>query len=331
MGEANRKRRLKSDKVDTPTSEDYFRGVIDMRMLPAVEGLTIRRIRALTGQEIAPEEFAPDDTALVLWAFAAVAGDRKFNVGFCIGDGERFTPIGLGVIERMMMEAPGATLHIVPIVHEDIAWDVVLRHLRSFNEKVLLFAFRDHDVYDAGTAEMAYTDSIRRFGHDGSLMAKGTAKQRRQIRLQKAQILNRPPPPILYAAAGVEQEDSPWIFKMVTPGGKTLRTAVWNGRRNYEHEYPIEIIRWVGGDRIAIVQVDSPVGVNLRSSVELTNRLSKDHDGVIHWARDTETFQSIVKSFVRLNFESVSSPELPEDWQPSRITMMGANPQSEKF
>jgi hypothetical protein len=154
MGEANRKRKLQSEKVDTPASGDYFRGVIDLHMLPAVEGLNIGRIRALTGQEIAPEEFAPDDTALVLLAFAAVAGDRRFHVGFCIGDGERFSPTGIGVIERLMMEAPGATLHIVPIVHEDIAWDIVLRHLRSFNEKVLLFVFRDHDVYDAGTAEM---------------------------------------------------------------------------------------------------------------------------------------------------------------------------------
>jgi hypothetical protein len=133
-------------------------------------------------------------------------------------------------------------------------------------------------------------------------------------------ILGRPTPPVLHAAAGIEQEDSPWIFRVVTPEGKEMRTAVWNGRRNYEHEYPIEIIRWVGGDRIAIVQVNSPVGVNLRSSVELTNRLSKDHDRVILWARDTETFQSILKSFVRLDFENVSPPELPENWQPT-ITM----------
>ena len=255
MGEANRKRKLQSEKVDTPTSDDYFHGVIDMHMLPAVQGLTIGRIRALTGQVVAPEEFATEETALVLWAFRAVAGDRTFHAGFCIGDGERFSPTGIGVIERLMMEAPGATLYIVPIVHEDVAWDIVKRHLRSFSEKVILFAFPDSDVYDAGTAEMAYTDSIRRFGYDGRLMAKGTADQRRQIRLQKAAILNRPPPPILYAAAGVEKEDSPWIFRMTTPEGKTLRTAVWNGRRNYEHEYPEDVIRWVGGDRIAIVQI----------------------------------------------------------------------------
>lgn len=80
---------------------------------------------------------------------------------------------------------------------------------------------------------------------------------------------------------------------------------------------------------IAIVQVHSPVAVNLRSSLQLTMRLSKDHDGVNHWARDTETFQSIIKSFVRLDLETVSPPEIPENWQPS-ITMMGANPQSQQ-
>jgi hypothetical protein len=76
------------------------------------------------------------------------------------------------------------------------------------------------------------------------------------------------------------------------------------------------------------LQVHTSVSVNLRSSLQFTMRLSKDQDGVIHWARDTETFQSIIKSFVRLDLETVSPPILPENWDPS-ITMMGANPQSE--
>jgi len=224
------------------------------------------------------------------------------------------------------MEVPGATLHIVPIIHDDVAWDIINRHLRSFTEKVILFVFPNSDVYDAGTSEIYYTNSVRNFGHDGRLVVQGTPEQRRQVRLQKATILNRPPPPVLFVAAGVEQVDSRWIFRVVTPEGKMIRTAVWNGRRNYEHEYPEDIIRWVGGDRIVIVQVHSPVGVNLRSSLQLTMRLSNEYDGVIHWARDTETFQSIIKSFVRLNLEAVSPPELPENWKPSLVMMMGANP-----
>lgn len=103
-----------------------------------------------------------------------------------------------------------------------------------------------------------------------------------------------------------------------------VRTAVWNGRRNYAHEFPEDFVRWVGGDKIAIVQVDSPVGINLRSSLDLTHKLAKDFDGIIHWARDTETFQSILKSFIRLDLESISSPELPEDWKPE-ITILAAN------
>jgi hypothetical protein len=125
-------------------------------------------------------------------------------------------------------------------------------------------------------------------------------------------------------ASGVEQEDAPWIFRFVTPTGKIIRTAIWNGRRDYAHEFSEDIIRWVGGDRIAIVQVDKPVGIDRRSSIALTNHFAKDFDAVIHWARDTETFQSIVKSFVRLDFESVVPPDLDEDWKPT-MPLFGAN------
>lgn len=188
----------------------------------------------------------------------------------------------------------------------------------------MLFAFPNSDVYDAGTAEKYYSKTIRLFDDGGKQLERLTSAQRQRIHEQKAAILNRPPPPRFYAAPSVAQEDSPWIFRIVTPAGKTIRTAVWDGRRNYVHEFPENIIRWVGGDKIAIVQVDSPVGVNRRSSLNLTHWLAKDFDGVIHWARDTETFQSILKSFVRLDLESVSPPDIPEDWEPE-ITILAAN------
>jgi hypothetical protein len=92
-------------------------------------------------------------------------------------------------------------------------------------------------------------------------------------------------------------------------------------------EFPLEILRWVGGEKIAIVQVDSPVGVNLRSSVNLTHSLAREFDGVIHWARDSGTFQSILRSFIRVDLESVSPPELPEDWKPE-ITILGVSSES---
>ena len=103
---------------------------------------------------------------------------------------------------------------------------------------------------------------------------------------------------------------------------------MWNGRRNYAHEFPEDVVRCVGGDKIAIVQVNSPVGIDGRSSLNLTHMLAKEFDGVIHWARDTETFQSILKSFIRLDLESISPPELPDGWKPD-ITILAANGSNE--
>ena len=315
MGEAKRK---KQERAAWPDS-DRYNGTIDLHVLPPAMEIDGARIRELTG-----DDTIPDTTQVILRAFRAVVGERTFHVGFCLGDGESFSAVGIAVIERLSMEAPGAALHIVPIVHDDIAWDIVMRHLRSFTGQVLLFAFPNSDVYDAGTAEVSYSKHIRQFDPSGALLGRLTEAQRRKIREQKASMLNRPPPPRFYPASGVTQEDSPWIFRVGTPAGKVIRTAVWDGRRNYAHELPEDIVRWVGGDRIAIVQVDSPVGVNRRSSLDLTHKLAKDFDGVIHWARDTDTFQSILKSFIRLDLDSVSPPELSAGWEPE-IVIFAAN------
>lgn len=115
----------------------------------------------------------------------------------------------------------------------------------------------------------------------------------------------------------------PWVFRFATPAGKMVRVAVWNGRRDYAHEFPKDILRWVGGDKIAIVQVEKPVGVNGRSSLKLTHWLAQEFDGVIHWARDAETFDSILRSFIRLDLNSIAPPELPEDWAPNVLILSG--------
>lgn len=321
MREAKRNRLNKAER-DWPYLNDFF-GTIDLHLLSPVASINGARIRELTGDDTIPAA-----QQVILQAFRAEVKDRIFHVGFCLGNENGFSAIGIAVIDRLMMEAPGAALHIVPVIHQDIAWDIVLRHLRSFGGRILLFIFPDSDVYDAGTAEKFYSNSIQMFDDEGKQLARLTETDRRRIREQKAAILNRPPPPIFYAAPNVAQEDSPWIFRLATPAGKVILTAVWNGRRNYAHEFPEGILKWVGGKRIAIVQVDSPVGVNRRSSLDLTHKLAKDFDGIIHWARDTETFQSILESFVRLDLESVSPPELPEDWEPE-ITLLGANPNGE--
>lgn len=316
MGEAKRKKQLREQVVRSDA--DNFRGIIDLHMLPPVAAINGARIRELTG-----DDAIPDTTQIVLLAFRTMAGERIFNVGFCLGNEAGVSAIGIAVVDRLMMEAPGAALHLVPTVHNDIAWDIVLRHLRNFTGQVLLFAFPDSDVYDAGTAEINYSKAIRLFDDKGKQLGRLTGTQRRKIQERAAALLDRPPPKT-YAVSDISQEDTPWIFRLATPAGKVIRTAVWNGRRNYAHEFPEDITRWVGGEKIAIVQVDSPVGINLRSSLNLTHFLAKDFDGVIHWARDSNTFQSILRSFIRLDLESVSPPELPEDWKPE-ITILGAN------
>lgn len=316
MGEAKRKKQ----RQQTWPQSEHFRGLVDLHMLPPAAAINGARIRELTG-----DDQIPADAQVSLRAFRAIVGDRVFHAGFCLGNDTRFSAIGIAVIDRLMMEAPSSALHVVPIVHKDIAWDIALRHLRTFTGKVLLFTFPDSDIYDAGIVDIHYSQHVRLFDETGKLLGRLTAADRRRVREQKAAILNQPPPPAFYPTADISHEDTPWIFRLVTPIGKVVQTAVWNGRRNYAHEFPAtDAIRWVGGNKIAIVQVDSPVGVNRRSSLDLTHKLAKDFDGVIHWARDTQTFQSILQSFIRLDLESVPAPELPDDWSPE-ITMFPAN------
>jgi hypothetical protein len=186
MGEAKRKKARK-EQSDWPSS-DTFQGAIDLHMLPPVPAINGARIRELTG-----DDQIPDTAQISLRVLRAVVGDRTFHVGFCLGNETGFSAIGIAVIERLMMEAPDASLHIVRIVHEDIAWDIVLRHLRSFTGRVLLFAFPDSDVYDAGTAETFYSSEIRLFSDGGKQLERLTAAQRRKIRQQKSAILNRLP------------------------------------------------------------------------------------------------------------------------------------------
>lgn len=212
-------------------------GTIDLHTLPPVAAINGARIRELTGGDT-----LPDMPQIILRAFRATVGERRFQVGFCLGNETGFSGIGIAVIDRLMMEAPDDPLHVVQVAHEDIAWDVVLRHLRSFTGQTLLFAFPNSDVYDARTAEIHYSSVIRLFDIEGKQLRRLTAAHRQKIREQKAAILNRPPPPVFYAATGVAQEDSPWIFRLVTPAGKVIRTAVWIGRRDYAHEFPEHIV-----------------------------------------------------------------------------------------
>ena len=110
MGEA--KRRRQQEQSAWPRS-DNVTGIIDLHVLPSVAAINGARIRALTG-----DDRIPDTTQVILRAFRAAVDERTFNVGFCLGDGEGFSAIGIAVIDRLMMEAPEAALHVVPFLHK---------------------------------------------------------------------------------------------------------------------------------------------------------------------------------------------------------------------
>lgn len=169
MGEANRKKPTPEQAV-WPNAGD-FQGMIDLYMLPPAPTINGARIRELTGDSV-----IPDATEIILQAFRAEVGDRSFHAGFCLGNENGFSAVGIAVIERLIMEAPHAALHVVPVAHQDIAWDTVLRHLRSFAGQLLLFAFPDSDVYDAGTAEIYYSGVIRRFDDKGKQSERGLSR-----------------------------------------------------------------------------------------------------------------------------------------------------------
>jgi hypothetical protein len=114
MGEAKRKKQQR-ERAPWPQA-DAYRGTIDLQMLSPVASINGARIRELTG-----DSSVPDVTQIILQAFRAVVGDRAFLVGFCLGNGIEFSGIGIAVIERLMLEAPGAPVHVVSVVHQDVA------------------------------------------------------------------------------------------------------------------------------------------------------------------------------------------------------------------
>jgi hypothetical protein len=117
------------------------------------------------------------------------------------------------------------------------------------------------------------------------------------------------------------------VFLFTRNSGQQSRIAVWNGRKNFSHNMsPLEIDKMMDGKRIAIVQVGSPVGVNGRSSMALTKVIlledELDIDGIIHWARDTETYQSIIDELSKSGLSMVDATSLISDMKPEVIIMM---------
>jgi hypothetical protein len=318
MGEA--KRRKSAMEAGNPwPKDDPENGQINLCTLPSHPSIDSTRIRELTADINIPE-----GKQVSLKTYRAQIGGRDFFVGFCIGDGERFSAIGLAVIERLLIEAPNEPLHVVPISERDIAWDIVLRHLRTFTGRVLLFTFPNSYVYDGAAAEVYYSEDIVLHDAEGQRVGRLSQEQRREVMRKAAEMGVAPPPPTFYEMPGVDPQEKPWIFGMVASNGKRMRLTVWNGRRDFIHEFPTDIVRLVGGQRIGVVQVGSPVGVNGRSSIALSDHFADQFDGVVHWARDTATYQSIIREFVSANLPSVSPPDLPSDWEPE-IALMPVN------
>ena len=69
----------------------------------------------------------------MLQAYRIEIGGRMFHVGLALGDGKSFSAGGSALIARLGLETQNGQLHVVPVSHKDIAWDIVLCHLRSFD------------------------------------------------------------------------------------------------------------------------------------------------------------------------------------------------------
>ena len=173
MGEAKRKRQ---EQARAWSGGEAHCGTIDLHLLPPVPSINGALLRELTGDNSIPEH-----VSILLKAFRAEVGTRKFLVGGCLGTDDQLSAVGLAVVNRLAFERDAATLHIVPIEHEDIAWDMVLRQLRTFTGEMLLFAFSTSDVYDAGMAELFYSKHIRQFDSSGKQIDRLSQAQRRAI------------------------------------------------------------------------------------------------------------------------------------------------------
>jgi len=81
----------------------------------------------------------------------------------------------------------------------------------------------------------------------------------------------------------------------------------------------------VGGDAVVFVEVLRPTnGFEGRSSIQLTETLAAQGDGIVHWAFDDATYASIVEEFKAAHAERAKPFRPPHEWNP-RVTLMLAN------
>ena len=91
----------------------------------------------------------------------------------------------------------------------------------------------------------------------------------------------------------------------IQAGEKKIRTGVWNGQKDYSNiPGPGELDGLVGGPKLIIVQVGRPTnGIQGRSSLSLTIAMSPQADSIVHWAKNTKTFNSIVEELSKAGRE----------------------------
>jgi hypothetical protein len=86
--------------------------------------------------------------------------------------------------------------------------------------------------------------------------------------------------------------------------GKIIRTGIWNGRHDYSNIPSPEQLDVAGGPELILVQVNRPTnGFEGRSSLALTKALAAKADSIVHWAKDTKTFNSIVEELSKVGSE----------------------------
>lgn len=110
------------------------------------------------------------------------------------------------------------------------------------------------------------------------------------------------------------------IFEFTGAAGEWAVITVWDGKDNFSAEFPTDIINRLGADKIAVVQVGKPVGRNGRSAISLSDVLvSCGFGGILQWARDTETYQSIMQEIERRRLVPADPSHPPEDWKPEIV------------
>ena len=119
---------------------------------------------------------------LVLNAFRAEVGERSFCVGFTLGTGDKFTSIGVAVVDRIVNEAPGQVIGMAPVTSKVSAYAGMMRRLRSFEGKALIFCFPDWATFNIGMADLFHSDEVSVFDDKGTALRRLSSTDRNRMR-----------------------------------------------------------------------------------------------------------------------------------------------------